>query len=206
MTKQRLLTIMCGIYCAAIVVSNVIVGKQIGVGAIAVNTAMVLFPVSYIINDVTVEIFGYRTAKTVIWTGFLATLLAVVSYSITLAIPGAESFTNQEAFEIVLGNTPRVFLASMAGYLCGAFANARIMTSMKSKWEKNLFARCIGSTIIGETLDAVVFYILAFSFVLPVEVIASLIISASIIKTAFEAIMYPITKRVISKVKALPEI
>ncbi len=203
MNKRNIMILMCGIYCACVVVSNVIVNKQIDICGFAVNTAMILFPIVYIINDLTVEVFGYKAARLLIMAGFFSTFIAVAAYQITLAIPGAASFQNQEAFEAVLGNTPRVFIASLLGYLAGSFSNAKVMAWMKKRSEKMLFARCMVSTIVGETLDAVVFVIAGFSFLLPLEAIVSLIVTGSLIKICFEAVMYPITKKAIIHARTL---
>jgi uncharacterized integral membrane protein (TIGR00697 family) len=205
MNKKSILIVLAGLYCACIVISNIIVGKQIGFAGVAINTAMILFPIVYIVNDVVVEAYGYKTAKTIIWAGFACAAVAALAYQVTLMIPGAENFTNQTAFEAVLGATPRILLGSMVAYLVGSFINAKVMAKMKAAFPKQLFARCATSTLAGETIDAIVFYLLAFAFVLPWSVIVSLIVSASIIKVVFEVVMYPVTRRVIGKVKKLPE-
>lgn len=195
--KTVLAVVLGAVYCTCIVVSNIIVNKPLDVLGVSVNTAMVLFPVSYIVNDVTVEVFGYRFMRALIWTGFACALIAVLAFSVTLWLPGAPGFEGQQAFETVLGSVPRALAASLCGYLVGSTANAKVMTAMKRKFPGNLAARCIASTAVGETLDALVFVVLAFSFVLPVESMVSLVVSAAVIKTGFETVVYPATKRAV---------
>lgn len=205
MTKQKLLTIAAAIYCGCLLVSNVIAGKTFDAGVASLPCAVVIFPVVYILNDLLTEVYGFKTARAVIFTGFAANLIAIAAYSATIALPGSEFFNGQAAFETVLGNTPRLLLASMAAYLAGSLVNAKIMQIMKSRWDGKLMLRCVGSTFVGETIDASLFITIGFVGTMPVESLAAMVVAQAVFKTVYEIVVYPLTRAAIMKAKELPE-
>lgn len=205
-TRRGLLMVLCCVYVACLVVANTATGKTLDVFGFTWTSMFIVFPVIYIINDVISECYGFKTAKAVIFTGFACNLLAVVVYQVALALPGSPFFTEQAAFETVLGTTFRACVSSFAGYLVGSTLNARVMQAMHDRdGEVRLMRRCIVSTLFGEMADAAVFNLCMFSFVLPWEVIAGTVVSYGLAKVLYETVMYPVTQLVIKKVKALPK-
>lgn len=209
MDKRRLLLACSGIAIMSLIVSNIITNKQFDVPLIgwAITCGSVCVPLSYIVDDVLAEVFGYRTARSVIYTGFAMNAIAVAYFQLAIMVPGTETFAAQGAFETVLGATWRTTLASFVAYLVGSLANARIMDALhKRDGEAGLFLRCISSTVVGELLDMAVFSVLAFAGVLPLEVIGQMIVTNTCAKVAVEALLYPVvTKHVIGWAKSLEE-
>ena len=132
-------------------------------------------------------------------------LLAVIAYNITIILPAPVFFENSEAFGIVLGSTLRLLVASFIAYLVGSLVNAKLMTYLKKWDEDKLFFRCIVSTLFGEGLDALIFIIIGFYGTMPVEALILMIVAQALFKTIYEIIVYPLTRYVIGKVKALPD-
>ena len=193
----------------SLIASNIITNKQFDVPLVgwAITCGSICVPLSYVVDDILAEGFGFKTARKVIYLGFAMNAVAVLYFQFAIVIPGTGSFVNQGAFETVLGTTWRTTLASFAAYFFGSLANAKIMDVMHSRFgESGLFARCIASTIVGEFLDMGIFAVLAFAGVLPWDIIGQMIVTNSCAKIATEAILYPIvTKHVIGWAKRLPD-
>jgi uncharacterized integral membrane protein (TIGR00697 family) len=132
-------------------------------------------------------------------------LVAVICFQITIWLPAPSFFENSEAFAVVLGSTWRLLVAGFAAYLVGSLVNAKLMTYLKSWDEDKLFFRCIASTFFGESLDAMVYITLAFFGTMPTEALISMTVVQALFKTLYEIIVYPVTRKVISSVKALPD-
>ena len=147
------------------------------IGPLAVPAGVLIFPVAYILNDVITEVWGFAKARLIIWTGFAVNLLAVLFFTLGVAIPGAPFWENQQAFATILGNTPRIVAASLIAYLVGSFLNAFIMSRMKVLTRgKDFSARAILSTLVGETADSSIFIVIAFAGVFPLRVILTMVI------------------------------
>lgn len=203
--KQWLLVVMSCVYVGCLVAANTAAGKTFDVNGWTWTTAFIVFPLVYIINDVLAEVYGFKTTRKIVILGFAVNFMAVVAYQLMLAIPGSAVFDQQTAFETVLSTTPRATCASFAGYLTGSTLNAWIMQKMHDvHGEKHLMARCVASTAAGELTDAAVFNLGMWLGVLPVEVIATTVITYGIGKVLYEVVMYPVTRIVINKVKAIP--
>ncbi len=207
MNKRNLLAFCAAIAAMSLVVSNIITNKQVSVFGWAVGAGGFCVPISYVIDDILAEVYGFKTAKAVILTGFVANALAVLYFELTIAAPAVSTFAGQEAFKTVLGSTWRTTFASFLAYLVGSLSNARIMQQMHNKdGEHGLFARCMASTVVGEFLDMAVFVIVAFTGVLPLEVMVQLLVASPLVKCIVELIFYPIvTKHAILWAKKLPE-
>lgn len=204
MTKSKFLFYAAATYCVLLIANNTIAGKTFGVLGFSWSSAFITFPIVYILNDVFTEVYGFKAARKVIFLGFALNLAAVFVYQISLLVPGSEFFTGQAAFETVFSTTPRALAASFGGYLVGSTLNAKIMQVMHDRHgEKHLMARCVVSTFFGELSDAAVFNFGLFLGVLPVEVILATIVSFGLAKVLYEVAMYPVTRTVIKKVKAL---
>lgn len=208
MTKTKLFSVITALFCSCLIISNVLAGKTFALtSSIVLPCAVIIFPVVYIVNDVLSEIYGFKKAKNVVLLGFGINVLAVVAYWIAILLPSPVfNVEVGEAFRTVLGSTPRILLASFLAYLVGSLANAKIMTIMKAKdGENKLALRCILSTLVGEGIDACIFISIAFLGTMPLTSLLVMIIAQALFKTIYEAIVYPVTKLIIQKVKALPE-
>lgn len=190
------------LFCVCLITANVLETKQIAFGTISITGGLLVFPVSYIINDCVCEVWGYRKARLLIWLGFLMNFLFVAFGAICDAIPGAPYWHNDEGFHAVFGLAPRIALASFLAFITGSFINAYVMSKMKiSSGGKKFALRAIMSTVYGEAADSVIFFPLALGGVVPWSEIPTLIISQVILKTVYEIIVLPITIRVVRKTK-----
>jgi queuosine precursor transporter len=196
------------ISCAALFVTclltaNTIAAKLIVVGGIVLTAGIVIFPISYILGDVLTEVWGYAAARRVIWLGFACNVLMVVAVWIGGEIPAAPFGTSQFAYDEVLGQTPRILVASFLAYLVGEFANAFVLAKLKvathGRW---LWMRTIGSTIIGQALDSAVFVVLAFAGTMPGPVLAGVVAGQWVVKVLYEAAGTPLVYVVVAWLKA----
>lgn len=189
-------------FCAFLLISNIGATKLIEFGPFLTDGGAFLFPLTYILGDVLSEVYGLKAARRAIFTGFAVSILASLSFWLVQISPPAADYTNQAAFEAVLGVVPRFVLASMAGYLVGQLLNAWILVRIKQRTgEKNLWARLLGSTVVGEFADTLAFCLVAWVGVLAFPEMAKLIILGFLYKCAVEVIMLPVTYRVIAAIK-----
>ena len=170
----------------------------------AFGAGVLFFPISYIIGDVLTEVYGYANARRVIWTGFAALIFMAFMAAVVLALPAAEGWPGQEAYQFVFGNSWRIVAASITAFWVGEFANSFVLAKMKV-WTKGkaLWSRTIGSTVIGQGLDSMIFYPLAFYGIAgwPVEQLWQVVLSQWAIKVAWEALLTPVTYIVINFLK-----
>ena len=205
-TKTQLYQILTGVFVACLLISNILASKTFTIGSIILPTAVIIFPVVYIVNDVMAEIYGYKKARNIILLGFAMNALAVIAYSIAIALPAPKfAAEGAAAFEMVLGSTWRVLLASFAAYLVGSLVNARVMVAMKAKLEEYLMLRCIFSTLLGEGIDAMIFITIAFAGTMAVSDLLIMIVAQAMFKTLFEVVFYPFTKITIRKIQTLAD-
>ena len=180
-----------------------------GFGHWSFRAGVLFFPISYIIGDVLTEVYGYARARRVIWTGFAALLFMTFMAWIVVLLPPAEGWPGQDAYEFVFGNSWRIVLASMVAFWAGEFANSFVLAKMKI-WTsgKHLWMRTIGSTIVGQGLDSLIFYPLAFWGLAgwPVELLWQVILSQWLIKTLWEALLTPVTYLVVGKLKRAEQV
>lgn len=205
LTKTELYALLTGVFTASLIVSNIIAGKTFDFFSFTLPCGVIIFPIIYIVNDVLAEVYGYEKARKVILLGFLMNLVAVICYNITILLPAPVFFENSDAFSIVLGSTFRLLIASFIAYLVGSLVNAKMMVILKKWDEEKLFFRCIVSTLFGEGLDAIIFIFIGFLGTMPFEALLLMIVAQALFKTIYEMIVYPLTRYVISTVKALPE-
>ena len=168
------------------------------------GAGVLFFPVSYIIGDVLTEVYGYAHARRVIWTGFAALLFMAFMAAVVVALPPAADWPGQEAYEFVFGNSWRIVIASMAAFWAGEFANSFVLAKMKvMTGGRFLWMRTIGSTIVGQGLDSLIFYPLAFYGLVgwPIEQLWQVVLSQWVIKTAWEALLTPVTYAVVGFLK-----
>lgn len=202
-TVSQLFMVIAVLYVTCLLLSNLIAGKMWAVtDTITLPAAVILFPVTYILGDVFTEVYGFGKARQIIWLGFACSFFAVAVYMLTIALPHPDFWTNQEAFAIVMGTTPRVAAASFAGYLFGEFSNSMILSKMKVAAKgKNLWMRTIFSTIVGEGFDSVIFITISFYGTMDNSVLLQMILFQYIFKVAYEVIFTPVTYLVIGWLK-----
>lgn len=190
------------LFCVCLITANVLETKQMAFGPVTITGGLLVFPVSYIINDCVCEVWGYGRARLLIWTGFAMNFLFVAFGALADAIPGAPYWDNEEGFHAVFGLAPRVAAASFVAFLAGSFVNAYVMSRMKiSSHGRNFSARAILSTVYGETADSLIFFPLALLGVVPLASMPSLIVSQVLLKTLYEVIVLPVTIRVVAFAK-----
>ncbi len=187
------------LFCVCLITANVLETKQISFGPANMTAGLIVFPVSYIINDVVCEVWGYRRTRLLIWLGFAMNFMFVVFGAIADWIPGASYWHGEEGFHQIFGLAPRIAGASFLAFLAGSFTNAYVMSKMKlSSNGKNFSARAVMSTIWGELTDSIIFFPLALGGVIPWEEMPSLVITQVTLKTVYEIIALPVTIRVVN--------
>jgi hypothetical protein len=155
---------------------------------------VILFPVSYIFGDVLTEVYGYERSRRIIWTGVFAEILMAFFYWLVIILPSASFWHNQEAYSIVLGQVPRTVIATIAGYFAGEFTNSFILAKLKIVTSgKHLWIRTIGSTIVGEGVDTVLFIMIAFAGLMPLHELLKAIPAVYIFKVVYEIMATPLT-------------
>jgi len=190
------------LFTTCLLLANILAIKIIQIGPFATPAGLLIFPVAYILNDVIAEVWGYRKARLIIWTGFAMNLLMVVFFSLSIALPPAAFWTDQPMYSKILGYTPRIVFASIMAYLVGSFLNAFIMSRMKiiSKG-KHFGFRAVISTMAGETADSFIFIFLAFAGTFPFKSIILMIATQAMLKTVYEILILPFTAFVVKWVK-----
>ena len=190
------------LFCVCLITANVLETKQMAFGPISITGGLIVFPVSYIINDCVCEVWGYRKTRMLIWLGFSMNFLFVIFAALCDSIPGAPYWDNEAGFHAIFGLAPRVAAASFVAFIVGSFANAYVMSRMKvSSQGKNFSLRAIMSTILGETADSLIFFPLALGGVVPNSELPVLIVSQIVLKTLYEIVVLPITIQVVKFTK-----
>lgn len=193
------------VFVTCLITANIIAVKLVAIGGLLVPAALVIFPLSYIFADVLTEVYGYRRARLVIWLGFACNLLAVIAISIGQWLPPApvgNAPQIQASYELVLGYAPRLLMASFTAYLIGEFANAIVLAKMKvatgGRW---LWTRTIGSTLVGQGLDTVVFSVIAFAGAPQGAFLLNIVLTLWLLKVAYETLATPFTYAVVTFLK-----
>ena len=190
------------LFCVCLIAANVLETKQIAIVGISLTGGLIVFPVSYIINDCVCEVWGYKKARLLIWVGFAMNFFFVLLGALCDFIPGAPYWTNDAGFHAVFGLAPRIAAASFLAFICGSFVNAYVMSRMKlSSGGRNFSLRAVVSTIFGEGVDSIIFFPLALWGVVPTEELPWLMLWQVVLKTAYEVVALPLTIRVVNYVK-----
>ena len=196
--------ILLALFVAVFIISNITATKGVMFGPIITDGAFFLFPLAYVIGDVLAECYGFRATRRAIWTGFAAMLIAVFSFNIAIALPQADFYEQQNEFAAILGLVPRIVAASLMGYLVGQLLNSWALVKIKERTgEKTLWARLLGSTVVGEFGDTLVFCLIAAP-VIGITTVGDTInytIVGFLWKTAVEVAIMPVTYAVIRWVK-----
>ena len=188
--------------CTCLIASNMLESKILQFGSFTMTAGVLCFPISYILNDCIAEVWGYRKASILIWTGFLVNFAFVGIAALADAIPGAPYWENEEGFHAIFGLTPRIALASFVSFLAGSFVNAYVMSRMKvTSQGRNFSLRAIASTLVGEGADSLIFFPLALGGVVPTSALPGLMLSQVVLKTLYEVAVLPLTVRTVKWLK-----
>ena len=200
---QLVLTVL---FVVSLLISNIITAKQVLLPfGIVMTGAVFVFPITYILSDLFSEVYGYRWSRITCYLGFAANLFMVLIFSAVIATPAPDYWLNQEAFQTVLGNTPRVLVASLLAFILGDFVNDRVFRKMKEKYPNSIKGfgwRAILSSVCGELVDSLVFLPIAFIGQMPLKTLAVMTVMQVLIKTGYEVIILPITRLVVKKTSA----
>lgn len=190
------------LFCVCLILANLLATKQFMFGSLNLTAGILVFPISYIINDCIAEVWGFRKARFIIWCGFLMNFFFVLFGALADWIPGAPYWDNEDGFHKLFGLAPRVALGSFAAFLCGSFLNAYIMSVMKvASGGRHFSARAIWSTVAGETMDSLLFFPIALGGLVPWSNLWLMMLSEVVLKTLYEILVLPLTVRVVAWVK-----
>jgi hypothetical protein len=202
--RFRHLELLIHVFVVVLIISNLVGPKICAIGPFRLSGAQLLFPITYIFGDVFTEVYGYSASRRAIWIGFLASALLAVMGMITVALPPAPDWHGQEAFATVFNFVPRMVLASLLAYWAGEFSNAYVMARMKLLTQgKHLWMRTIGSTAVGQLVDSILVMTIAFGGTESPGVIVRLIYSGYLGKVLYEALMTPVTYRIVNSLKRM---
>lgn len=191
-----------GLFITCLLVANIMAVKLIDVGGLIFPAAVIIFPISYILGDVLTEVYGFRRARQVIWLGFFCNLLAVGAIWLAQQLPAASSWDGQAAYEQILGFAPRILGASFCAYLVGEFANSFVLAKLKVRTKgRFLWARTIGSTLVGQGFDSAIFISIAFAGTIPAAGMLTAIATQWFLKSGYEALATPLTYAVVNFLK-----
>ena len=200
---SRWFVVVTAVFVTTLIVSNIVAVKIVDLWGLYVPAGTVtVFPLAYIFGDVLTEVYGYRRARLVIWLGFACNLLAVAAFAATQYLPAAPFWDGQAAYERILGYTPRLLVASFLAYLVGEFANAAVLSRLKLLTHgRLLWVRTIGSTLVGQGLDSLVFVTVAFVGTLAGPDLVRTMVTAWLVKSAYEALATPLTYLIVNGLK-----
>lgn len=198
----KYLPIITGLFVACLLISNTIESKVFTAFGLTLTAGTIIFPLAYIFGDILTEVYGYAASRRVIWTGFAALLLMVLTYTAAIMLPPAADWPHQAAFETIFAAVPRISAASLIAYFSGEFVNSYIVAKMKIASEgRHMAGRFAASTIAGQFVDTTVFTLIAFTFVMPWSALPAMIGSMWLIKVIWELLALPLTVRIVSWLK-----
>ncbi|MCI1642321.1 MAG: queuosine precursor transporter [Actinomyces sp.] len=202
----RLYDVVAVLFVAFLLVSNItatkLIGVHVGPAFLVFDGGAILFPLTYILGDVLSEIYGFARARRAIVLGFAVSILASLVFWLVQLAPPGPGYENQQAFEAVLGFVPRIVAASLCGYLAGQLLNSRVLVGIKERWgERHLWARLIGSTLVGEAADTLIFCTIAFYGVITGADFLNYLLTGYVYKVGVEIVMLPVTYPVIAWVR-----
>jgi uncharacterized integral membrane protein (TIGR00697 family) len=190
------------LFTTCLLLANILAIKIIQIGPWAAPAGVLIFPLAYVLNDVITEVWGYKKARLIIWSGFAMNVLMVLFFSLAIIVPSAAFWTDQTIFAKIIGTTPRLVFASIIAYLAGSFLNAFVMSRLKIYHEGKKFGlRAIVSTLAGETADSLIFISVAFAGLFSAKALMVMIATQALLKTIYEIIVLPLTTVVVLWVK-----
>lgn len=194
------------LFNVCLIAANILETKVVNIGGVYVTAGLLVFPISYIINDCIAEVWGFKKARLIIWSGFAMNFFVVSLGLIAVALPAAPFWEGEEHFNFVFGLAPRIVVASLLAFLVGSFLNAYVMSRMKiASKGKNFSARAIWSTVVGETADSLIFFPIAFAFIIDWPDLLVMIGVQIVLKTFYEILILPVTIRVVSYIKKVDD-
>ena len=201
--RYRYYDLAMAAFVAILLCSNIIGAAKVAeVGGFTFGAGILFFPLSYVLGDVLTEVYGYARARKVVWAGFAALAFASLMSTVIVAMPPADGWTNQAAYEIVFSQTPRIAFASLIAFWVGEIANAFVMARMKILTKgRHLWSRTIGSTVVGQGFDSLIFYPVAFLGVWETDTVLVVMLSNFVLKVAWEAALTPVTYKVVNTLK-----
>ncbi|NPV07495.1 MAG: queuosine precursor transporter [Anaerolineae bacterium] len=192
------------LFVAVLLISNVASSKILRLGPFSFDGGTLLFPVSYIFGDILTEVYGYARSRRVIWAGFFAALLMGATLAMVGWLPPAQGWEHQEAYLAILGQTPRIVVGSVIAYFAGEFSNSYTLARLKLVTRgRFLWLRTIGSTVVGEGVDTVLFVLIAFAGVLPAPLLTAVMASNYAFKVGIEVLATPATYRLVNYLKRI---
>ena len=192
------------LFNVCLIAANLLETKVIQVGSLTVTAGLLVFPISYIINDCIAEVWGFKKARLIIWSGLAMNFFVVALGLIAVAIPAAPFWEGEEHFNFVFGMAPRIVAASLMAFLVGSFLNAYVMSKMKvASQGRNFSARAIWSTVVGETADSLIFFPVAFGGVIAWKELLIMMGIQIVLKSMYEDIILPVTIRVVKAIKKI---
>jgi len=193
---------IAAVFVGVLLISNVASTKMVQIGSFEFDGGTLLFPLAYIFGDILTEVYGYARSRRIIWYGFLMNIIMVAVFMGVAYLPAPEWWGNQDAFMAILGQTPRIVLASMVAYFAGEFSNSYLLAKIKVWMNgRRLWVRTIGSTLVGEGLDTVLFVLIAFYGVFSMNDLIVVIVSNYIFKVGVEVVFTPLTYLIVGKLK-----
>ena len=192
------------LFNVCLIAANLLETKVIQVGSLTVTAGLLVFPISYIINDCISEVWGFRKARLIIWSGFAMNIFVMLLGLVAVALPAAPFWEGEEHFNFVFGMAPRIVIASLIAFLVGSFLNAYVMSRMKLVSQGRHFSlRAIASTVVGETGDSLLFFPIAFGGIIPWKELVGMMALQVLLKSLYEVIILPLTLRVVKTVKRI---
>lgn len=200
--NRNLLPCISGLFVGVLLLSNILSSKMISIWGFSFDGGTLLFPLSYIFGDVLTEVYGYKASRRVIWTGFVMLIIMSVNIYMISSLPSHEEWIYQKDFDNILLQMPRLAIASLVAYFAGEYTNSVVLSKMKVFTKgKHLWMRTIGSTLVGEGLDSILFVLIAFTGLYSTGVLFNIMLSNYLFKTLIEVFFTPITYKIISFVK-----
>jgi uncharacterized integral membrane protein (TIGR00697 family) len=194
--------VIASLFVTCLLISNIIAGKLMQVFGFILPAGAILFPITYLFGDVLTEVYGYRRTRLVIWIGFACNLLMAIIFLVVIALPYPSFWQNQNAYATVLGMTPRLVAASLVAYWAGEFVNSTILSVMKKlTGGRLLWTRTIGSTVVGQGVDTLIFITGSFYGLVPVGVLVQMVMAQYVFKVAYEAVTTPLTYLIVGRLK-----
>ncbi|WP_294535636.1 queuosine precursor transporter [uncultured Bacteroides sp.] len=192
------------LFNVCLIAANLLETKVIQLGSLTVTAGLLVFPISYIINDCIAEVWGFKKARLIIWSGFVMNFFVVSLGLIAVALPAAPFWDGEEHFDFVFGMAPRIVAASLMAFLVGSFLNAYVMSKMKvASGGRHFSARAILSTVVGETADSLIFFPVAFGGIIAWKELLLMMGIQIVMKSMYEVIILPVTIRVVGVIKRI---
>lgn len=192
------------LFNVCLIAANLLETKVIQVCGITVTAGLLVFPISYIINDCIAEVWGFRKARLIIWSGFAMNFFVVMLGLLAVALPAAPFWEGEEHFNFVFGMAPRIVIASLSAFLVGSFLNAYVMSRMKlASNGRNFSARAVWSTVVGETGDSLIFFPVAFGGIIAWNELLLMMCIQIVLKSMYEVVILPVTIRVVNAIKRI---